>query len=408
MISGKAEISMLKLDFSKLETELLEAGMARVRVREMQKQIKQDLIDWPELYEENGKWSYYVKLGFIPGHAEIFGSDFNEETIPYFYSDFDYFMAHPLNNHFVIWINDKLTLKYMLNSEEMKQYVPKYYLYVENDGAYTYLMDSPLDLPQDQNYIFELLKREKKLALKPNHGAGGVGFICLEYRDGTVIQNGVAISKEELSQLIQRLNGYVITEYVQQSSELDKVFNGSASAFRIILYKKVKFQKEDKPEYDCLLAYARFGSRKSGSTCNVSHGGLSVRINWNTGKYEGKFRGRKQYWGDALGQCEYDCHPDTGAILDGRKIPHWEVIKDGLLKICDYLSSLDYFGMDVIVTEEGFKLCEINSAPSVGMGQFDSGKCCLDNDDAKIFAESKKRPCAKSFYECFCAAIVND
>lgn len=394
----------MKVNYDRLGEELLANGMHPTRAREMVKQIRQDMIDWPELYEDWEKCEWMLERGFVPGRQKIFGEAFNENTYQNYYPDFDYFMAHPLNNHFAFWINDKLTLKYMLNTPELSKYMPEYYLYIENDGHYSYLMDAPSYIKKDSEFLYNLLVEKKHLALKPNHGSGGRGFFGLLYRDNNIYMNGKLISREEFEALKPTLNGYIVTEFIEQSAEMENIFEGTDCALRIVLYKKEQKHVEDAADYGCMIAYARFGSSRSDSASNLCHGGLAVQIDWNTGKYRGGFRGNSQFWGEK-GAKGFSVHPDTGISIDGKDIPHWEAIKTGLIDICNYLSSLDFFGMDVIVTEDGFKLCEINSAPSTGLGQFHQGKCCLDNEDARKFAERKKRPCKKSFIECFKAAI---
>lgn len=394
----------MKVNFERLSEELLDAGMQKVRVREMVKQIKQDMIDWSEVYErwENCVWA--LERGFLPGRVKLFGADFNEQTYKNYYADYDYFMAHPLNNHFAIWINDKLTLKYMLNIPGLAKYMPEYYLYIENNGHYTYLMDAPVSIKKDSNFLYNLLLNKKHLALKPNNGAGGAGFFRLKYQGNQIYMNNQIISREKLEELKSLLNGYIVTEFIEQSEEMNKVYCKTDCALRIVLYKKLQEEKEREAEYDCLLAFARFGTDKNDAVSNISQGGLSVQLDWNSGTYQGGFRGFAKFWGqDSI--KGFSKHPNTGVELDGKKISNWDIVKKGLLDICNYLSSLDFFGMDVLMTEDGFKICEINSAPSIGRGQYLYGKCCLDNEDARRFVESKKRPYKKSFIDCFKAAI---
>lgn len=394
----------MKINFDILASELSAAGMHPVRVKEMVKQIRQDMIDWPEAYEDADNRREMLSHGFIPGRKQLFGADFNPDTYDNYYSDYDYFMAHPLNNHFAFWINDKLTLKYMLNHGELSKLVPEYYLYIENDGRYSYLMDSPESVEKGDNYLFDLLVEKKHLAMKPNHGAGGMGFLGVHYEDGQIIINSKPVTREEFEAMKPSLNGYIVTEFIKQSKEMDKVFNEADCALRIILYKLPQENPTAAPEYDCLISFARFGAKISEGASNLSRGGLAVQIDWNTGEYIGGFRGNAKYWGEE-GAIGFTKHPDTGVVIEGTIVPHWDVIKKGLLDVCNYLSSLDFFGMDVIVTEDGFQLCEINSAPSTGLGQFHYGKCCLDNENARKFVNSKKRPAKKSFLEVFEAAI---
>ena len=117
------------------------------------------------------------------------------------------------------------------------------------------------------------------------------------------------------------------------------------------------------------MAYARFATRINESASNNDQGGLAITLDWSDGVYKGKFRGLPMFWG-ASGVAGFENHPDTGLSLDGKPIPKLNIIDEGLQKICRYLSSLDFFGFDVIITEEGFKLCDINSAPSMEKGQF--------------------------------------
>jgi hypothetical protein len=57
----------------------------------------------------------------------------------------------------------------------------------------------------------------------------------------------------------------------------------------------------------------------------------------------------------------YPCpnHPDTGTPIAGF-LPHWDMVRQGVLDICRYLCELEYLGFDVAITEEGFTILEIN------------------------------------------------
>ena len=131
--------------------------------------------------DETKKWA--IARGFYPGRVELYG--LTEENYKDYVPDFNYFMLHPMNNHFLKWL-DKTTLKYVLNSNGCEDVMPKYYAYVENElcgGRYTYLMDCPTDVPKDKNFLWNLLQKEKILMMKPNSGSsGGMGVIKLELR----------------------------------------------------------------------------------------------------------------------------------------------------------------------------------------------------------------------------------
>ena len=80
----------------------------------------------------------------------------------------------------------------------------------------------------------------------------------------------------------------------------------------------------------------------------------------------------------------HDAHPDTHVILGGQRLPNWDIVKKGLYDIVDYFSTLEYFGFDVIITDDGFKICEINSLPGLDIEQVMFGPI-LDNEVARQF-----------------------
>lgn len=46
-----------------------------------------------------------IRKGFFPGKIKLYG--LNEENYRDYLPDFPYFMLHPLNHHFKLWVNDK-------------------------------------------------------------------------------------------------------------------------------------------------------------------------------------------------------------------------------------------------------------------------------------------------------------
>ena len=72
-------------------------------------------------------------------------------------------------------------------------------------------------------------------------------------------------------------------------------------------------------------------------------------------------------------------------MLSGEVLPYWETVRDVILSLCDYLSSLEYFGFDIMITDEGVKLCEINTLPALCGAQVLCGPVM-------------KRPLARDFF----------
>ena len=111
------------------------------------KKLRDDEKAFPVADEGKKKWA--LERGFYPGRIELYG--LTEENWKDYMPDYQYFMLHPLNNHFLKWL-DKTTLKYVLNSNGCESTMPEYYVYVENEqcgGRFTYLMDCPTDIPKN-------------------------------------------------------------------------------------------------------------------------------------------------------------------------------------------------------------------------------------------------------------------
>lgn len=83
-------------------------------------------------------------------------------------------------------------------------------------------------------------------------------------------------------------------------------------------------------------------------------------------------------------------------------LPNWEYVKGKINDICQHVSSLDYLGLDIIITEDGMKLCEINSHPAIDYEQIMCGPV-LGREKVRRFFEHKGlfNYDGKVFYEAY-------
>ena len=314
--------------------------------------------------EEQKKWA--MERGFFPGRIELYG--LNEDNYKNYVPDFYYFMLHPMNHHFRIWVNDKLTLKYVLNSNGCADVMPDYYLYVENDGTYTYLMDCPENIAKDKDFLWNLLQQKGILAMKPNSGtSGGLGFIKLEIRNGVVFENNKPIDLARFNQIKDNMRNYIVTEYAHQHSDLASIWPDSECTLRVIMCKDVQNDAFAPATWSCAISYARFGTSVNGGASNLSSGGVGVGFDFETGKYNSTCIRYKKYCPD--GKWRLTEHPDTHAKWSELGLPNWPIVRAMIDKICQHISSLSYLGLDIIITEDGMKLCEINTHPAMDYEQ---------------------------------------
>ena len=366
----------------------------------MQKKIAKLFIKKFQIEEEGYKAPVDVKewamrRGFFPSRVELYG--LNDDNYHEYLSDYTDFMLHPYNNHFVIWINDKLSLKYTLG-KDFNDIMPKYYLYVENNDDYTYLQDAPQSISKDNHFILNLLKEKKVLIIKPNSSkSGGEGVMKVEWVDsshmndkshvlgGVRINNKYLLTPEEFETRIKDLRNNIVTEYVYQHPELKKIWADSECTLRIILVKLPHKDFYSMPRWKCIVSYARFGTSVSGGASNLSSGGIGIGFNFETGKLNPFGIRYREYCPDGRWKC-YE-HPDSHVVWDDVTLPNWDYVRDNIYKVCNHYGSLSHLGFDVIISEKGFVFCEINSKPALNYEQVMCGPMLVSNDNKVYFIE---------------------
>lgn len=358
-------------DYNLMLEKMRQAGMDSKVAKTFIKRFAVDERVFPASAEEK-KWA--MERGFFPGRITLYG--LTEENYKTYVPDYHYFMLHPLNHHFKIWVNDKLTLKYILNSNECADVMPAYYLYIENDGSYTYLMNCPDYIKRDENFLWNLLCDKKILAMKPNSGTfGGVGFIKLEIRDGSVYENNVLIDKKRFSAICESMRNYIVTEYVHQHSKLAEIWPDSECTLRIIMCRNKKRSFFETDSWACAASFARFGSSISNGTSNLSSGGIGIGFDFDNGVFNEWGIRYKEFCPDGIWIMKK--HPDTNVAWGALRIPNYDIVKQKINQVCHHISSLSYLGFDIIVSENGMKLCEINTLPAMNYEQVMSGPALL-------------------------------
>lgn len=372
-------------NYDKLLKKIREIGMDYKWSRMFVKKLRDDEEAFPIADQETKKWA--LERGFYPGRMELY--NLTEDNYRDYVPDYQYFLLHPLNNHFLKWL-DKTTLKYVLNSNGCEDTMPDYYVYVENEqcgGRFTYLMDCPKGIKKDENFLMNLLAEKGTLAMKPNSGtSGGLGFIKLEYSEGRIRENNIPIDMMRFNEIRESMRNYIITEYAHQHHELAAVWPDSECTLRVIMCKDPAKNRYSPTTWSCAISYARFGTSINGGASNLSSGGVGVGFDFDTGKYKDVCIRYKRFTPD--GKWTLEKHPDTNAVWKDLSLPNWEYVNTKIHEVCRHLSSLDYLGFDIIITEEEMKLCEINSHPAMDYEQIMCGPA-LSRKKVKEFFEAK-------------------
>lgn len=312
-------------------------------------------------------WAY--RRGFTS--SKIIDYGLKEENYSKYLSDLDYYRLFPLNNHYVMWINDKLTTKYVLS--KYNEHLPGYYFYLKNGDV----LPSVDSLPKDElsaHSILDLLKTKGILAFKQESGSLGVGFYKVEYIENVIYVNGEISDEDKLINLIGSLDGYLVTEFLKAHEDIDNIHPGTANTLRLTVIKD-----GDQPA-QLTNAFIRFGTSETKGVDNASAGGLFSIIDIE----EGTFKTGHRFINREL--VDYDIHPDTNVAIEAL-IPRWESTVDKVLEVADYIGQLSWLGFDVVITDDGFKILEINSHQDISWYQYYYP--LLENNPASGFLKLK-------------------
>jgi hypothetical protein len=217
---------------------------------------------------------------------------------------------------------------------------------------------SPSDPAGAAAWVRTHLDRNEAVVLKPVYGHGGRGILVCRRApddDGYLINDEQKTSRE-FSARIDDLEEYLACEFVEQADYADGLFPDSANTLRLLT-----LWDDDVDEPFVAGAVHRIGTRESAPVDNWSRGGLSAAVN-----DEGRL-GPGAQWSSSTGEPRwYDTHPDTGARIEGVRVPGWPSIRERVLEMAAEFRYLPRIGWDVVVTDDGsFTVLEINAHAGV-------------------------------------------
>ena len=296
------------------------------------------------LTSKEKRWA--LNRGFYPWRIAQYG--LNDENYINCLSDRDYKFLFPMNTKYSMWIDNKLTMKYIL--KPFDEHMSKYYFHLlkERNCHVMRLMDCPMKYSADYEGILRLLEEKQVLAGKPSGGTYGIGFCKFEYKDGKYYVNNEEKNRVKMIEFFHSLKDYIIIEYIIMHQEIGRLNPGSLNTIRVMLIN------EDGNNPYIASSFMRIGTKQSGIVDNTAQGGMFCKVDVKTGKF---------YDGEKIDNhviSPSPKHPDTGELIEG-VIPNWELVKEKLIEIASYMPQLEWMGFDVAITQDGFNIIEINS-----------------------------------------------
>lgn len=335
--------------FSVLKEVYIDVAKKKGYMGFMMKNWHRDLlIDWLKTNTTIKEKLWAHRHGFLSFRIRQY--DLTKDNLKNFLSDKNYRKIRPINNEFVIWVYDKVIMRYILDKEKIL--LPKYYfhlLFIEGKQKILTMPDLPFEYKGCIKDIIKLLEEKTCLILKPSEGSHGKDVFKLEFKNSQYYLNKKSIKKETLFSTLKNLEGnFNITEYIKMHPFLLKIYSKTTYTVRVMVINK----EGDNPWI--ANAYIRIATEDTGVTDNVADGGIFAEIDINTGELYSPERIKEHI----IEPCQK--HPDSGVEISGY-VPNWNIVKAGIKKISKYLFPLEYLGFDVVITKDSFKVLEINT-----------------------------------------------
>src|SRR5205807_6052623 len=183
--------------------------------------------------------------------------------------------------------------------------------------------------------LAELLEEHQEFVIKPSRGSAGRGVLVIDGRAGRAFirHNGETLSLEQLRQhlsgilsgmysLAGRPDCALVQQRVRLHADFAAVSYKGIPDIRVIVYR-------NQPA----MAMLRLPTKASNGRANLHQGGIGVGVELDSGRT-----------GHAVQHNRVvRSHPDTGAMLLGLRVPHWQRVLEMSCRVAEAVG-LGYIG----------------------------------------------------------------
>lgn len=294
---------------------------------------------------------YAICGGFMPDQVALY--NLNMKNRHEYLSEFDWYKSRYINEPYNFILNNKLVCTDML-----KQYVKVAEIFVVKQKGKITSFDNKVKSYED---IISEIKKRGYSFIKPNNMGKGSGVLRFTYEQGKFYVDEKEVAEDELLALLKKRNDYHICEGIKQSKYLNKLYDKTTNTIRM-----VTLRNPDTNEFEIYSAVQRIGTKETIPVDNGSRGGLTAKIDIDTGVL-------------TSAKCiqrtvDYDRHPDSNNLIKGVKIPKWDSIKKEMLELANKFPYLYFVAWDILLTDEGICIIEANTSSGVNILQLWGGE----------------------------------
>ncbi len=274
-------------------------------------------------------------------------------------------------------VDDKLLTKTFCEARGIP--VPTTYAIIERQG--------------DIRGFPDCVRDQQQFVIKPASGSGGRGIIVVAKHDGETFHTSGGETLElpdvryHLSTVISGLYSLagqhdraIIEQRIIRHTVFERVAVGGTPDVRIILYRGVP-----------VMAMVRLPTRASRGRANLHQGAVAASVDLRTCETYG-------------GVCKDRIiteHPDTGASINGLRVPFWDKLLEAAQHLAEALE-MGYIGVDFVLDAHvGPVILEANARPGLAIQV--ANRCglqhrldFLDAQPPEVFAPARRAELVKT------------
>ncbi len=210
-------------------------------------------------------------------------------------------------------------------------------------------------------WLEDALPKGGRVVVKPTRGCKGKGVAFIERTATGVTVDGEPCPAPMLPARFPLNRDLVLTEYVEQAAYARALYAATANSIRVLTAWDIQ---RGRPFV--AAAAQRIGTRRSLPVDNWLEGlgGLCAAVDLNTGGLSAAATvedRRRVAW--------HERHPENGAPIAGVTVPGWKAICKALCRGAGRLPFAPLLGWDILVTEKGFCVLELNGPPGLAVHQ---------------------------------------
>ncbi|GAA1189486.1 sugar-transfer associated ATP-grasp domain-containing protein [Nesterenkonia xinjiangensis] len=349
---------------TQLATLVQDADETRRRIRSTVRKKQRTWEDYRKFLRKEFRWEaplthrrpLWWRRGFLSRSVTVYELDKNDPSL--YVNDVQRYtrtkrMVHPTLQEL---LDNKFAFFLLMHHLGLKtDVVPLLGLYVRG-GVNLFPHDRRVPL---QVFLQSHIEVDQKVFVKPLRGAEGRRVRAITRTSSGFRMNGESTTAAEIRQWIQDQKRPMIFERGIEQHEDQAALNPEATnTLRILTMPDVDQAKDP----FIAVAVQRIGTARSGHVDNWTQGGLSAKVDIETGRLSRAGQlpdGRRPAW--------FSEHPDSGAPLEGSTVPFWEETKELVMDASRRLSFMEYIGWDIIISPSGPVILEgnINSGMNV-------------------------------------------